>query len=59
MDYLKVVSSFNISYCYFYLLRWLVPDDTVHKGTTYVFPYLGRNITYNNSDWADVFHNLR
>ena len=22
------------------------------------FPYLGRTITYNNSDWADLYSNL-
>ena len=23
------------------------------------FPYLGRTVAYNNSDWAGLYHNLR
>ena len=28
-------------------------------GETTAFPYLGRTVTYNNSDWAALYRNLQ
>ena len=43
----------------FEAIRVLFQINVEDTPPTDTFPYLGRTIAYNNSDWSAVYHNLR